>query len=1019
MQSAPEIGFDQLLSSSLSKDTDATKVDAPEVDLSKTKPKPYSAKKSTTSNQDAKEKVLSALLEKIKDGKTPWRKPFKEGFNFAGAFVPRNPASKRIYTGINAIILKLNQELSGYEDPRWMTYIQAQKLGGQVRKGESGVPILVPFKRVKKEKDKLTGEETVTGGYVTFSAKTVFNVSQIDGLDLPSPKDEAGDSKTPLEAQDFIVERYTKSMAAKGLEAPKINYTYVGSYGGHSSSPNWRPSSDEITLPTKEQFNSPEEMFDTLAHELAHSTGHPNRLDRSELTKNYSSDNAARGKEELIAEISSAILSSMFGVNSNIDNTAAYVKSWLGALKDDPNMVVGAASDAQRVVDYILGMDLGDWSPIDGYSVGPESSKEDDQAPGAVAQAPANLDLKFESSLDSIDNIGTSVSGKKYDLSALKNKKTTQDEDTDGVKDLKAIARKTRTAYKNASLDDMREKPMDVKYTPGMKGAKNDDRLFIAVKPTTAAAKLKNTVVDSGKAVLARAAEIYGNKLEKIEKMPDTEESSAPNIYVIKGQLEALTQYRIYGTTFTSEALGGGSTYWNDKDNDKYIKESKDFGGDYWEEEAKYKERAKSWLKERGLSYSKLRQAGITETKLNSVIARQIIAKKIQINEKNADGSYLIGEDGAVVQTVIDNPHNAFWNENITLGGEGSERKISRVDYLVNTFKEISDKYDELVARKNNKLTDLAKNKEVLLRNAERDSIVEAMKEAGVEFDSISLEQFGNRIVYAPQGEDGVPNPIASKKSEAYRSITEAFNFIPKKVLEDLLKVLEKKPIRIKTGVARGHFSDSYRNFYEIVLSAAPGISQEAYTDTAIHEFFHLMQRLDSKMRTLEHAWLYDRLKIIDENGQENLPAPLAIKSNRSGFRQLKPGESSSDTEIFVPGPTVGYYTSKVYNRISDRVTLSPYDSASEVMSTGVQMFTDPKKFTVGSYKIAVVKSGKSIKLFKNGELAYFNPADGQWYKDSAFSIKIPSNLILTQMGYDGVDEDFKSFVVGTLIGMS
>jgi antirestriction protein ArdC len=354
-------------------------LDIPTVIFSKKPPKPYSPKTGVTSSKDAKEKVLSALLDKVKSGEAPWRKPFKDGFSFAGAFVPRNPASKRVYSGLNSLVLKLHQQLEGYEDPRWMTYNQAKALGGQVRKGETGTPILVPFKRVKKEKDSTTGEEKVTGGYVTFSAKTVFNVAQIDGLNLPDLKTEAGEPKTPLEAQDFIIERYKKSMEAKGLKTPEITYTYVGEYGSHASSPNWRPSSDEITLPTKEQFNSPEDMFDTMAHELAHSTGHPTRLDRSELTKNYSSDNASRGKEELIAEIAAAILASMFGVNSDLDNTAAYVKSWLRALQDNPEMIIGASSDAQKVVDYLLGIDLGDWSPIEGYSTAAKSDKEEDE----------------------------------------------------------------------------------------------------------------------------------------------------------------------------------------------------------------------------------------------------------------------------------------------------------------------------------------------------------------------------------------------------------------------------------------------------------------------------------------------------------------------------------------------------------------------------------------------------------------------------------------------------------------
>jgi antirestriction protein ArdC len=890
-------------------------------------------------------------------------------------------------------------------------------MGGQVRKGETGVPILVPFKRVKKEKDSATGEEKVTGGYVTFSAKTVFNVAQIDGLNLPTIQEEAGEPKTPLEAQDFVLERYAKSMKAKGLKAPEVEYTYVGSYGSHASSPNWSPANDIITLPTKEQFNSPEEMFDTVAHELAHSTGHPRRLDRSELTKNYSFDDAARGQEELIAEVSAALLSSMFGITETIDNSAAYVKSWLRALKNDPNMIIGAAQEAQKVVDYILGTDIGDWSPVDGYSTGPESGGSKPESEDLVSQAPIDLDLKFEQNADFIDNVATSVSGKKYDLSALKNKKTAEPNKSDTDSSLKSLAAKARSLYQDTDLKTLRDDPFKLNYTKAVRGSNSDDRNYRAIKPTEAATNLKETVVSTGKAVIARAAEIYGKKIEEIEKMPDAEGAAMPSARILKGQLEGLT-LSTYGSTFFSEELGRTPSYWNDKDDDRYIRESRSWGGDAWVEEDKYKESAKVWLKKKNLSYSKLKQAGMTESQLNRIIAKQIIAKKVERLEKNEDGSYLLGEDGTVVKTIIDNPYNSFWNEAITI--EEPERKISRVDYFVERLKEISDKYDELKTAKVAKKEERSESKEYRLATAERDSIVEAMKEAGVEFDSVALEDFGDSMGYSPNNQYRKANPISSVKSDAYRSITEAFNYIPKKTLEDLLKELKRKNLRIKTGVSRGHFTDSYKGYYEITLSEHESTpTKERYTDTAIHEFFHLFQAVDEKLRVLEHSWLFDRVKVSDGDGDEIIPAPLAIKQSHNGFRQVKKGENAKNTELFIPGPAAHYYTAKIYNYRDDEVTLSPYDDASEVMTTGVQMFTKPGKYTTGSDKIAVVKSGKSIKLLKNGETAYYNPNDGKWYKDAAFSIKLPSNLVLTQMGYDGVDDDFKSFIVGTMIGMS
>jgi antirestriction protein ArdC len=207
---------------------------------------------------------------------------------------------------------------------------------------------------------------------VVFRAVAVFNVAQVDGISLPDERKNESiiEAKTPLEAQDFVIGRYMKSMEELGLEVPEIYYTYVGEYGSHNSSPNWSPSMDKITLPTKEQFNSPEEMFDTLMHEMAHSTGHASRLDRTDLTKDYgNSDGVARAKEELIAEISSAILGQMFGIENTLDNSAAYVQSWLKRLKNNPEEVIYASKEAQKVVDYMLGMHIGDWSPVEGYSV--------------------------------------------------------------------------------------------------------------------------------------------------------------------------------------------------------------------------------------------------------------------------------------------------------------------------------------------------------------------------------------------------------------------------------------------------------------------------------------------------------------------------------------------------------------------------------------------------------------------------------------------------------------------------
>lgn len=359
------------LASSINPDTSQDSIDAMNLPT-------LSLDQDVRDSSDAKERVYNALIEKLKKlkgQKVPWRKGYKDGFEFTGGSgLPRNPASKHIYSGFNAFWLKIAALSEGYTDSRWMTFKQAKDLGGNVRKGEKSIPILRPIKVPITKKDKdgkpvldKNGNPSVFSK-MYFKAIPVFNVEQIEGLNLPD--DKPSTNMAPVDAQEFILERYIKSMEAKGLKPPKIDYSYVGNYSTHDSSPNWSPFEDRITLPSLAQFNSPEEVFDTLMHELTHSTGHPKRLDRSELVKDYGNpDGQARAQEELIAEMGAAILGEMFGVEYDVDNTQAYMQSWFSVLNgQNPEILQLSASKAQQAVDYMLGMDLGDWSPLEGYN---------------------------------------------------------------------------------------------------------------------------------------------------------------------------------------------------------------------------------------------------------------------------------------------------------------------------------------------------------------------------------------------------------------------------------------------------------------------------------------------------------------------------------------------------------------------------------------------------------------------------------------------------------------------------
>ena len=114
------------------------------------------------------------------------------------------------------------------------------------------------------------------------------------------------------------------------------------------------PSSDSVHLPPHGAFDSVGEYYSTLFHELGHSTGHPSRLNRDTLETPAPFGSEVYSKEELIAEFCSAFLCAEAGIDSTLQNSAAYIKGWMSKLQQDPRLVVTAASKGQRAADYIL-----------------------------------------------------------------------------------------------------------------------------------------------------------------------------------------------------------------------------------------------------------------------------------------------------------------------------------------------------------------------------------------------------------------------------------------------------------------------------------------------------------------------------------------------------------------------------------------------------------------------------------------------------------------------------------------
>ena len=224
-----------------------------------------------------------------------------------------------------------------------------QGLGGQVRRGEKGSAILFwEFETRKLARDRdgrrvLDGEgkpiyETVPLGRPRSYRYTVFNAEQCDGLPRREPPAEAHAWDSIEEAERVLTE------SGASIENAGMNRAY------------YDLRRDRIILPYKEQFPNEPACYQTALHELGHWTGHPDRLNRATLMQGieegFASPHYAR--EELRAEISSMMTGDRLRIGHDPSRHAAYVGSWIEALRDDPREVYRASQDAQVMSDYVL-----------------------------------------------------------------------------------------------------------------------------------------------------------------------------------------------------------------------------------------------------------------------------------------------------------------------------------------------------------------------------------------------------------------------------------------------------------------------------------------------------------------------------------------------------------------------------------------------------------------------------------------------------------------------------------------
>ncbi len=287
-----------------------------------------------TPRQDVYSRITNQIIEALEQGVKPWTQPWNAA-HAAGHVSRPLRHNGQPYAGINVLTLWASAMTAHYAAPIWMTFKQAIELGGHVRKGEKGSPVVYADTMRRTETDDATGDETERA--IPFlKAYTVFNVEQIEGL----PEHFHALAHASRNPDERI------AGAESFFAATRADIRHGGDCAYYS------PTLDYIQMPPFEAFRDAQAYYATLAHEATHWTRHTTRLDRDFGRKKFGDDGYAR--EELVAELGAAFLCADLGLRlEDRADHAAYIGNWLSVLKEDKRAVFAAAAHAQRAADYL------------------------------------------------------------------------------------------------------------------------------------------------------------------------------------------------------------------------------------------------------------------------------------------------------------------------------------------------------------------------------------------------------------------------------------------------------------------------------------------------------------------------------------------------------------------------------------------------------------------------------------------------------------------------------------------
>ncbi len=276
--------------------------------------------------------ITEKILAQLEAGVAPWRKPWSSK-------PAANLISQRPYRGINQFLLGA----AGYSSQFWLTYAQAAKLGGNVRRGEKSS--MVVFWKIGEERTYVRKDGTEkTGKSVLLRYSSVFNLEQCEHEGKPLA-DKLGIARQPRRVASIAE---CQALIDGMPNRPAFE---------RSGSAWYKPPVDIVGLPSIDLFESSEAYFATAYHELCHATGHVSRLNREGITEKHLFSSGEYGFEELVAEMGSAFLCGAAGISPRVlENSASYLASWIKVIKSDSRILVKAASQAQKASDYVRGI---------------------------------------------------------------------------------------------------------------------------------------------------------------------------------------------------------------------------------------------------------------------------------------------------------------------------------------------------------------------------------------------------------------------------------------------------------------------------------------------------------------------------------------------------------------------------------------------------------------------------------------------------------------------------------------